>query len=203
MKLTRLESGGFPVKKDWHSLDERSSARPSACVRVNASPPVRFRRLCLPYLPLIYVHRSLGLEQAIANLLDNAATYTPADTPIEITAHFNGNQLVLSVRGQRPRVSSAWTTRSACARNSSRGTPSCHEWATGQRRTPGCAGLGLAICKGIIEPSMAVQSLRRTGRRAARCFASPFRPAANRRRSRLKRKPTSIHECLPAHHPHH
>ena len=50
-------------------------------------------------LPLIYVDAVL-VEQAFVQVVDNAAKYSPAGSPITVAAKRNGSQVVLSVRDQ-------------------------------------------------------------------------------------------------------
>jgi two-component system, OmpR family, sensor histidine kinase KdpD len=50
-------------------------------------------------LPLIYVDAVL-VEQAFVQIVDNAAKYSPAGSPITVAAKRNGSQVVLSVRDQ-------------------------------------------------------------------------------------------------------
>jgi two-component system, OmpR family, sensor histidine kinase KdpD len=50
-------------------------------------------------LPLIYVDAVL-VEQAFVQIVDNAAKYSPAGSPITVAAKRNGSQVVLSVRDE-------------------------------------------------------------------------------------------------------
>ncbi len=145
LDMTRLESGGFPLKKEWHSLDEIVGSAIRSVRKRLANRPVQ---TILPAnLPLIRVD-ALALEQAIANLVDNAINYTPAESPIEITASVTGNRAVLAVADRGPglppedpqRVFQKFFRGNHHATN---GRPD-----SGGRRG---AGLGLAICKGIVE----------------------------------------------------
>ncbi len=145
LDMTRLESGGFPLKKEWHSIDEIVG---SAIRSVRKRLANRSVRTHLPAnLPLIHVD-ALALEQAVANLVDNAVNYTPAESPIEISASLTGEQLVLSVADKGPGLPAEDPGRvfQRFFRGSHAGTNGRPDG--GGRRG---AGLGLAICKGIIE----------------------------------------------------
>jgi two-component system sensor histidine kinase KdpD len=50
-------------------------------------------------LPLIYVDAVL-VEQAFVQIVDNAAKYSPAGSPITVAAKRNGSHVVLSVRDE-------------------------------------------------------------------------------------------------------
>jgi two-component system sensor histidine kinase KdpD len=52
-------------------------------------------------LPLVKLDHTL-LAQALANILHNAAIYTPKDTPIDITASLHGSKLRLIIRDHGP-----------------------------------------------------------------------------------------------------
>jgi two-component system sensor histidine kinase KdpD len=89
-------------------------------------------------LPLIRGDFTL-LQQAVVNLLVNAATYTPNATQIQITAHRDGNQVVVQVADNGPGLPSDQIDR-------------IFDWF---HRAPGIkptgTGLGLAIVKGFVE----------------------------------------------------
>ena len=54
-------------------------------------------------LPFIYVDAVL-VEQAFVQIVDNAAKYSPAGSPIDDRGQRNGSDVVLSVRDQRRRA---------------------------------------------------------------------------------------------------
>jgi two-component system sensor histidine kinase KdpD len=89
-------------------------------------------------LPLIRADFTL-LQQALANLLVNAATYTPAGTRIEVNARKNGTELSLEVADNGPGLP---------ADHLDRVFELFHRPAGSK---PGGTGLGLAIVKGFVE----------------------------------------------------
>jgi two-component system sensor histidine kinase KdpD len=89
-------------------------------------------------LPLVKLDFVL-MEQALANLLVNAAIHTPAGTPIEIGAHAEGKELILEVADRGPGLPVAELERIFDLFHR---TPDSR---------PGGAGLGLAIVKGFVE----------------------------------------------------
>jgi two-component system sensor histidine kinase KdpD len=83
LELTRAESGGLQLRKEWQSLEEIVGA---ALTRLERR--LRGRTVTVdipPELPLLFVDELL-IEQVLLNLLENAERYTPADAAIEIRA---------------------------------------------------------------------------------------------------------------------
>jgi two-component system sensor histidine kinase KdpD len=132
--MTRIESGAIHPKKEWVPLEEIVGV---ALARLESRLRAHEVRVSIPDdLPLVSVDPVL-LEQVFINLLDNAVKYTPATTPIEVDAHRN-DALVVEVRDRGP------------------GLPAGQESAVFDRffrhgTSGGGLGLGLSICKGIVE----------------------------------------------------
>jgi two-component system sensor histidine kinase KdpD len=83
LDMTRLETGGLRLHKEWTPLEELIGA---ALNRLDALLRGRDVRVRLPAdLPLLPVDNPL-IVQAFVNLLENAAKYTPTGGPIEIDA---------------------------------------------------------------------------------------------------------------------
>jgi len=83
---------------------------------------------------------ALLIEQVLVNLLDNALKYTHDGTPIDISAGTKDNRLVVEVADRGPGIPEADLPR--LFEKFYRGP---------QKETKSGAGLGLSICKGIIE----------------------------------------------------
>jgi two-component system, OmpR family, sensor histidine kinase KdpD len=137
LDMTRLESGGMVVKKEWqplqevigsalHRLDRRLRGRP-----VTTNVPAD--------LPLVHIDGVL-IEQVLMNLLDNAVEYTPPGTEIAIAAHAAGDAVKLDVSDAGPGI-----------------PPGAEErvfqkfFRANQQSTRRGIGLGLAISRGIVE----------------------------------------------------
>jgi two-component system, OmpR family, sensor histidine kinase KdpD len=137
LDMTRLESGAMPVRTDWHSLEEIIG---SALGRLESRLPGRPVEVKLPPgLPLVRLDDVL-VEQVIFNLIENALKYTPPTSPIEIGATLGDGRLVLEVADRGP------------------GLPPGQEESVfekfyrGRREgDPSGVGLGLSICRGIVE----------------------------------------------------
>ncbi|MGA7596215.1 MAG: ATP-binding protein, partial [Gallionella sp.] len=83
---------------------------------------------------------SLLIERVFANLLENAVKYTPPGTPIEISAASGRNELVVTVsdRGHGIQAGEEQRIFEKFYRVASEGNQ-------------GGAGLGLTICRSIVE----------------------------------------------------
>ena len=135
LEMTRLESGALQLRKEWHPLEEVIGAALGRLGKELADRRVDTR--VPPDLPLVPIDDVL-IEQVLVNLLDNAVKYTPGGSPIRIIATSTGEAITVEVadhgpglpRGEEDRVFEKFY----------RGMP-------GGRG----AGLGLAICQGIVK----------------------------------------------------
>jgi two-component system sensor histidine kinase KdpD len=139
LDMTRLESGTVVLNKQWHVLEEIVGSALARLRRELKSHPVRVD--IPPDLPLLLLDGVL-LEQVFVNLLENAARYTPPDSRIEITARPEAKRVEIRVADTGPGLPPGNETR--IFDKFFRGSTSP---ADGRRGV----GLGLAICKGIIE----------------------------------------------------
>ncbi len=136
LDMIRVESGTLAVQKQWVPLEEIIGV---ALIRLDARLAGHSVTTHLPPdLPLVFVDDIL-LEQVFINLLENAAKYTPAASPIEISGVARDGEVTVSVADRGP------------------GIPSGDEqrifekfYRAVQGDTVGGVGLGLAICRGII-----------------------------------------------------
>jgi len=137
LAMTRLEAGALEVKRSWHSLEEVVGAALHRLEPLLGGRPVR---VGLPaQLPLVAVDEVL-LEQVVFNLLENAVKHAPSSTPIEIEARVRDHEVELSVADRGPGLLPGSEER--VFEKFYRGDAS---------RRAGGVGLGLAICRGIVE----------------------------------------------------
>jgi len=135
--MTRLTTDTLAPRREWQSLEEIVGA---AIHRLGRRLDGRELQLDLPAdLPLVAVDGVL-FEQVLINLVENAVRYTPPGTPIAIAARVDGASLELSVADRGPGLEPG--EEREIFEKFRRG-------AAG-RETRG-AGLGLAICRGIVE----------------------------------------------------
>jgi two-component system sensor histidine kinase KdpD len=137
LEMTRLESGGIRVNKDWHPLEEVVG---SALARLEK--PLGARRVDIdlpPDLPLVPLDPLL-VEQVLINLLENAVKYTPAGSPIEVSAVVEDRRVCVTVADRGPGFAPGEDTRVF------------DKFFRGHLvGTRAGAGLGLAIARGIVE----------------------------------------------------
>ncbi|MBI2457260.1 MAG: sensor histidine kinase KdpD [candidate division NC10 bacterium] len=136
LEMTRLESGSLEVRKDWHPLEEVVGAALGRLAKQVRGRPVTTR---LPAeLPLVPMDDVL-MEQVLINLLDNAIKHTPDGSPIELAAMADGEAVTVEVADIGPGLPTGDEQRIF------------QKFARGQPATSRGAGLGLAICQGIVE----------------------------------------------------
>jgi K+-sensing histidine kinase KdpD len=139
LSMTRLDSGGVAVTREWQHIQEVVGAALRSLARRLGDRPVQTR--IASDLPLVYID-GLAIEQVLFNLVDNVLEHTRSDSPIEIEASASARELVLSVADQGPglppgvekRIFDKFFRAPSPGNKSARGL-----------------GLGLAICKGIVE----------------------------------------------------
>ena len=99
LDMARLESGAASLNRQWHPLEEIVGAVLKRLERVLAGHRVVTH---IPAdLPLVNVDGVL-IGQLLANLLENAAKYTPAGTTVSISAEAGHEELVVSVADEGP-----------------------------------------------------------------------------------------------------
>jgi two-component system sensor histidine kinase KdpD len=137
LDMTRLASGAVKVAKEWQPIEGVIGA---ALGRLEDQ--LRGRTVDVrvpPGLPPVPID-GLLMEQVFINLLENAVKYAPPGTPIEICARANGGAFVVEIGDRGPGI-----PRELVDRIFEKFYRLPGEGAGGG------AGLGLAICRGIIE----------------------------------------------------
>lgn len=138
LDMVRVEAGALAVRKEWQPLEEALGV---ALLRLEdrlADHPVETR---LPEdLPLVPID-GLLIEQVFINLLENAVKYTPAGTPVVIGAEATPGGVIVSVSDRGPGIP-AGSEQDVFRKFYRAGT---RDGATGG------SGLGLTICRGIIQ----------------------------------------------------
>jgi len=137
LEMTRLEAGGIALERDWHTLAEITGSVLRRLRERLAAHPVRVE---MPAeLPLARVDATL-VEQVFANLLENAAKYTPAGTAITLRAALESGEFLVSVEDEGPGLPPGDPEQlfAKFKRGSSEGSI-------------GGVGLGLAICRAIVH----------------------------------------------------
>jgi len=136
LEMTRLQSGATRVKREWQAIEEVIGA---ALERVR--PQLRGHAIVTRVpdnLPLVAFDAVL-IEQVLINLIDNAAKYSLADLPIEIEAGLRDGALRVDVFDRGPGLAAGDETRIF------------ERFYRSDPAAPTGAGLGLTICKGIVD----------------------------------------------------
>ncbi len=144
---TRLESGAIALNREWTTLEEIVGV---GLGRHRVELAARPFRVHLPGdLPMLRVDNAM-LPQVVHNLIENALRYTPAGTPIAISAWTADGLVVVKVSDEGPglgedeaaKVFQRFYRGRASKSAPAPGGPSAS--STGM-------GLGLTICEGIIR----------------------------------------------------
>jgi two-component system sensor histidine kinase KdpD len=137
LDVTRLESGVVDLVKEWVTLEEVVG---SSLARMAATLGKRPVTVSLPAnLPLVQADAVL-LGQVVVNLVENADKFSPPGLPIEIKAWATERTITLSVTDHGPGIPEGQEERIF---------EKLVRFPQGEPR-PG-AGLGLAICKGVVQ----------------------------------------------------
>ena len=137
LDMARIQSGGFNLHKEWLTLEEVIG---SALRMLEPGLGGQHIQLALPD-PLLLVHVDGPLfERVLINLLENALKYAGSKAQIGITAQDDEQQLRLEVWDNGPGIPTG--QEQAIFDKFSRG----HK----ESAIPG-VGLGLAICRAIVE----------------------------------------------------
>lgn len=135
LEMTRLESGALQLHRELHPLEEVVGA---ALGRVGKR--LGDRRVTTrvpPDLPLVLIDDVL-IEQVLVNLLDNAIKYTPVGSPLEIIATGGDRNLTVEITDHGPGLPPGTEDKVF------------EKFFRAQAGGRG-AGLGLAICRGIVR----------------------------------------------------
>lgn len=161
LDMTRLDSGLVVPNREWLPVEELIG---SAVRRCAARLGGRSVRVVLPdNLPMLHGDPVL-LDQALVNLLDNAAKYSPAGAEIEVSARADGSSVAVCVSDRGPGVPA--DQREHVFEKFFRGPAS--------GKVAG-AGLGLAICRAIATVHGGRVWLEdRPGGGSVFCFALPL-----------------------------
>jgi two-component system sensor histidine kinase KdpD len=139
LDMSRIEGGALKPEKDWYAITELIQD-----VLTRMRPLLKLRtvtRELPPDLPLIefdYVQ----MDQVLTNLIENAVRYTPPDTPLDVgVEQQNDGNILIHVADRGPGIPQADLER----------VFDKFYRVKQKRQHPMGSGLGLAVCKGIVE----------------------------------------------------
>jgi two-component system sensor histidine kinase KdpD len=137
LAMARIEAGELLLSKKWESLAEVCHNVVDRCA--DAIRDHRVSVECHESLPAVLIDSRL-IAQALSNLIENAAKYSPPGSEIVLQAGMNGDELLISVTDQGPGIAAEETSRLF------------EKFYRGTHPQPnGGTGMGLAIARGIIE----------------------------------------------------
>ncbi|MDD5033732.1 MAG: sensor histidine kinase KdpD [Methylococcaceae bacterium] len=137
LDMARLDAGVVELNKQWYPLEEIIG---TVLTRLQKQLEGRPVKVALPSgVPMIYAD-TVMIEQVLINLLENAIRYTPEGSPLEIRAEASPFAVEIAVADRGP------------------GIPKGREnllfekfYRVRQETAQSGVGLGLAICRAIVE----------------------------------------------------
>ncbi len=137
LDMARIQSGEIRLRLQWQSMEEIVGGALKSAHGALGARPLRVR--IDPAVPLVDCDAVL-IERVLVNLLENAGKYTPGTSAVEILVRPAGEELRVSVRDHGPGVPPG--KEELIFEKFTRGNS--------ESATPGM-GLGLAICRAIVE----------------------------------------------------
>ena len=136
LDMTRIESGGIALTRDWVPCEELVGA--GLNIVKGKAANLKIRTDIASDLPLVAVDPSL-IELLLANLFENIVKYAGPQASVEVGARREGAGLVIEVADDGPGIPEG--TEERIFEKFFRATP----------EKSGGTGMGLAICRAIIE----------------------------------------------------
>jgi two-component system sensor histidine kinase KdpD len=137
LDMARIQSGEIRLRVEWQAIEEIIGGALKHVGNALAERAIQVR--IDPGVSLVECDAVL-IERVLANLLENAAKFTPMQTPLEILVRATEGEMRVSVRDHGPGVAKG--QEDLIFEKFTRGQT--------ESATPG-VGLGLAICHAIVE----------------------------------------------------
>jgi len=137
LDMARLQSGVIQLKREWFPLEEIVG---SALAQLKGRLQYHPVSVDLPpELPWVSADARM-LEQVLVNLIENAVKYTPAGTPLQVNAMLGDGQVSVEVADRGAGIAPGSEERIF------------EKFYRGREEgTEGGVGLGLAICRLVVE----------------------------------------------------
>jgi len=142
LDMSRIEDGALKPEKDWYQVtaliqDVLDRLQPLLQGRtVSLHLPID-----LPPIELDY----LQIDQVLTNLIENAVRYTPPGSPIEVSVQLSGDEIIITIADRGPGIPESDYERIFNKFYRVLNTTDHHP------TSPPGSGLGLAVCKGLVE----------------------------------------------------
>lgn len=137
LDMTRLGHGALKLARDWVSPADIVGSSLNRLRAVLA--PLQVSTEVPAELPLLYVHAAL-IEQALVNVLENAARFSPVHGRLQLNAGADDQEIYFSVSDEGPGIPEDERAKIF---------DMFYTAARGDRGGQG-TGLGLAICQGMV-----------------------------------------------------
>jgi two-component system sensor histidine kinase KdpD len=161
LDMARIESGEVKMDLQWQPLEEVVGVALDSTRSLLKHHHIDVR--LPPDLPLVRFD-ALLIERVLVNLLENASKYTPAGSQVTLSAEVQGGALKVAVADDGPGLPPG--REEALFQKFTRGNR--------ESATPG-VGLGLAICRAIIESHHGtIIGVNRPGRGVSFSFTLPL-----------------------------
>ena len=137
LDMARLQSGAVQLNLQWQPLEEVVGSALASCKQTLVGRPLQVR--LEEGLPLLRLDAVL-IERVLVNLLENAAKYTPAGSPLELAAQVEGDSVRVTLDDHGPGLPHG------------REEAIFQKFERGQKESATAGvGLGLAICRAILH----------------------------------------------------
>jgi two-component system sensor histidine kinase KdpD len=140
LDMTRLGHGSLTLQREWVSLGEICGTMLPRLRKLY--PQVEIQHNLPSDLPLLFVHPAL-IEQALFNVLENAAKFSPLHKPVILSAQADNRNIDIDVTDEGPGIPEEERARIFDM------FYSVERGDRHDRAKPG-TGLGLTICQGIV-----------------------------------------------------
>ncbi|MBX9404185.1 sensor histidine kinase KdpD [Pseudomonas baetica] len=137
LDMTRLGHGALKLARDWVSPADIVGSSLNRLRAVLA--PLQVSTDVPSELPLLFVHAAL-IEQALVNVLENAARFSPSHGRLQLSSGANDDEIFFSVSDEGPGIPEDERAKIF---------DMFYTAARGDRGGQG-TGLGLAICQGMV-----------------------------------------------------
>jgi two-component system sensor histidine kinase KdpD len=136
LSMSRLESGMLRLNRSPSDVMDLASVVADSARRLSSDHPLTIS--IEDDIPLVSLDFIL-MVQVLANLLGNVAVHTPPGTPVQLSVEKAGDGITITVADRGPGVDPEELPRLF------------ETFFRGRKAATGGVGLGLPICKGIVE----------------------------------------------------
>lgn len=136
LSMTRFSEGKVVLKREMEAVEELVAG---AVLRIKKRTQKKEINTSIPDELIMIPVEGILIEQVIVNLLDNAVKHTPENAKIQVTVERKGGEIIFSVLDNGPGIGEAEL-------------PFVFDrFYTSAKQARRGFGLGLAICKSIVE----------------------------------------------------